>query len=557
MPQSNVTRRNLLKGGLALGGSGLILATGAGEVSAVSSKLAAKNMPVPFRNMFRRPPVLMPAEQGVDAQGPYALYRLTQKLGKANMVPGLSTTIAGYNGIFPGPTIRVQQGTRTEVRIANALGAISPVHGKPFSTVTHLHGSASLPQYDGYANDRTAPGCVKNYRYPNWQQARTLWYHDHNHHTTAQNVFSGLAAQYHLSDPYERAQLPQGEYDVPLIVSDMAFRADGSVYFDDADHVGFMGDVILVNGVAWPTMKVKPRVYRFRVLAASISRSYRFALSTGAPFHIVGTDAGMTPTVQAVSSWRQGVAERYEVLIDFRKYKPGTTIELKNLSNKNNVNFANTGKVMRFQVVADSGPKDTYVIPKTLDVGPQPYANRGAIEVMKLKPEMATARRRLRVQRKNGIWTVNGDTWEDVERSGFQRVFGNPKPYAIEIWDLVNESGGWFHPLHIHLIDAQIIGRNTTADKKAHAWEGGGKDVFYLGEDETVTALMQFNTGDGNEGGRYMTHCHNLVHEDSDMMIQFAVGDKMVNDPINADAAVTEWQAETPATYWPSYPSGT
>jgi spore coat protein A len=152
---------------------------------------------------------------------------------------------------------------------------------------------------------------------------------------------------------------------------------------------------------------------------------------------------------------------------------------------------------------------------------------------------------------------VNGDTWEDVERSGFQRVFGNPKPYAIEIWDLVNESGGWFHPLHIHLIDAQIIGRNTTADKKAHAWEGGGKDVFYLGEDETVTALMQFNTGDGNEGGRYMTHCHNLVHEDSDMMIQFAVGDKMVNDPINADAAVTEWQAETPATYWPSYPSGT
>ena len=33
----------------------------------------------------------------------------------------------------------------------------------------------------------------KNYHYPNWQTARTLWYHDHHHHVTAQNVYSGLA----------------------------------------------------------------------------------------------------------------------------------------------------------------------------------------------------------------------------------------------------------------------------------------------------------------------------------------------------------------------------
>ena len=136
-------------------------------------------------------------------------------------------------------------------------------------------------------------------------------------------------------------------------------------------------------------------------------------------------------------------------------------------------------------------------------------------------------------------------------------MFGNPKPYDVEIWDLVNESGGWFHPLHIHLIDAQIIARNTTPDGKAHAWEGGGKDVFYLGENETVTALMQFTTGDGNAGGRYMTHCHNLVHEDNDMMIQFAVGDINVNDPISSDRAYQDVENEMPTTYAPSYPLGT
>jgi spore coat protein A len=557
MSQSDLSRRNFLRGALVLGGSGLILGSAGGEVIAASSKLSSKNTPVPYQNLFRRPPVLMPTETGQDEKGKFAKFRLTQKLGTQSIVPGLLTRVAGYNGIFPGPTIKVPQGTRAEVRIANKLPAINPVNGVAFSTVTHLHGSASLPQYDGYANDKTFPGQVKNYHYPNWQQARTLWYHDHNHRDTAQNVFSGIAAQYHLSDPYERAQLPQGEFDVPLIVSDMAFNADGSPAFDDAQHVGFMGDTVLVNGVAWPTMKVKPRVYRFRVLAAGISRSWRFTLSTGDPMYVVGTDAGMTPVVHPVQSWRHGVAERYEVLIDFRKYKVGQKIQFNNMSNKNNVNFQNTGKVMQFEVVAESGPKDTYVIPKTLDLGPQPYENRGAIEVNKLTPSMATARRNLRVQRKHGLWTVNGETWEDVEKSNFKRVFGNPQPYDVEIWTLTNESGGWFHPLHIHLIDGQIISRNTTADGKAHPWEHGGKDVFYLGEDETVEVLMQFTTGDGNAGGRYMTHCHNLVHEDNDMMVQFAVGDLNVNDPILSDQAVVDAEPERPVSYGPSFPVGT
>jgi spore coat protein A, manganese oxidase len=556
MANGNVSRRNVLKGALAIGGSGLVVAGANGVVHAKSSGLASKNMPALYTNLFRRPPVLNPVAEGVDEQGPWQRYRLTQKTGQASILPGLTTTIAGYNGIFPGPTIKVQQGTRTEVRIANRLG-VQKLNGLPFRTVTHLHGSASLPQYDGYANDWTMPGNCKTYKYPNWQQARTLWYHDHNHLSTAQNVYTGLAAQYHLHDQYEQAQLPQGEYDVPLVVSDMAFNADGSPAFDDSDNAGVMGDVIMVNGVPWPKMRVKPRVYRFRVLGAAIGRSWRFQLSTKDPMYIVATDAGMTPKVTAVQSWRHGVAERYEVLVDFRKYKPGTKIELQNLSNKNNIDFANTGKVMQFEVVADSGPADTYQIPTVLDLGPQPFANRGAIEVNKLTPAMAKVRRQVRVERKNGLWTVNGETWEDVEATNFQRVLGNPKPYDVEIWELINKSGGWFHPLHIHLIDAKIIGRNTTSDGKAHPWEGGGKDVFYLGENETVTALMQFTTGDGNSGGRYMIHCHNLVHEDNDMMIQFAVGNVNDNDPVMSDPSAGDIEDEQPSTYRPSYPLGT
>jgi FtsP/CotA-like multicopper oxidase with cupredoxin domain len=305
-------------------------------------------------------------------------------------------------------------------------------------------------------------------------------------------------------------------------------------------------------------MRVKPRIYRFRVLIGSISRSYRPTLSNGDPVYVVATDDGLVPVVQPVASWRQGTAERTEILIDFRHFRAGQTVDLRNLSNKNNIDFANTDKIMRFQVVEDSGPASTITpIPSVLDPGPTPDRDRGAVDTMSLTPAMAVAKRTLRVVRDGGQWTINGVTWEDVEASGFTKLFANPKPFDIEQWTIVNEAGGWFHPVHIHLIDAKIIARNTNGGRP-FAWEKGPKDVFYAGENESVTLLTQFCT-QPNGSGRYMIHCHNLSHEDHDMMVQFAVGNSNDNDPIASDRPAPD---TTPAgsfapTYLPGFPPGT
>ena len=53
------------------------------------------------------------------------------------------------------------------------------------------------------------------------------------------------------------------------------------------------GDVILVNGRPWPVMRVERRKYRFRILNASISRTYRLQLDTGDPLVVIGTDGGL------------------------------------------------------------------------------------------------------------------------------------------------------------------------------------------------------------------------------------------------------------------------
>ena len=102
--------------------------------------------------------------------------------------------------------------------------------------------------------------------------------------------------------------------------------------------------MILVNGRPWPVMKVKRRTYRFRILDASLARSYRWRLSNGMPLQIVAHDGGLTPQGVALSTFRHGGAERYEVVIDFSAVPAGTRVELLNASNNNNVDYDHTGR---------------------------------------------------------------------------------------------------------------------------------------------------------------------------------------------------------------------
>jgi spore coat protein A, manganese oxidase len=496
-----------------------------------ASSLPAKRMPKIFQRAFQIPPVLSRYDTRLvdHGQGPVATgcYEVKVKPAEVEIAPGIGTPIWGYEGIFPGPTVVTERGTPSLLRVRNKLPATHPQFGHRFQISTHLHGSASKPQYDGYANDLTPPGFYKEYRYPNFQNARTIWYHDHKIHHTALNVYTGMAAMYVIHDELERQLLPQGEFDVPLVVSDCILGADGRLVYDDNSHSGLWGDIVLVNGVPWPVMKVKPRIYRFRVLAASIGRSWRFAFGNGMPAWVVGTDGGLVPTAQQVTQWRQGQAERYEVLVDFRG-RVGQQIELRNLSNPNNVDYDNTGRVMRFDVVAEtpgSVPDGT-----TLDAIPTTLFPDN--EVMTLTAASSLRNRYFRLHRENGIWKINGQTWDEVIASSFQHVQANPDLDDVEIWTIENKSGGWFHPTHIHLVDFKVLDRNG---KPPHAWERGPKDVVYVGENETVRLLMRFS----HQRGRYMMHCHNLPHEDHDMMTQFSVGyvsgQPDPNDPVTAD----------------------
>jgi FtsP/CotA-like multicopper oxidase with cupredoxin domain len=574
METPSLNRRDVLK--ISAAGTAALALPLQGVLSAAAaSDLPSSKMPVPYTAAFKAPPVLEPVARddvrsdvygsvpasyvpppgsqhypGEPIRGGEYLgtdyYRITETNVQVQLIPGMWTKMWGYNRSVPGPTIRsylqpdpANPGKkiprRTVMQVINDLPVRHPTLGYIPWTSLHLHGSPSKPQYDGYAGDLTNPGEWKNYQYPNNCTPRTLWYHDHGVHHTAENVYMGLAAQYHLVDRELEAalEIPQynpalppvapGQYEAPLILSDVMFTAEGQLMFDDSSQSGVYGDVILVNGVPWPNMKVEPRKYRFRVLNGSLARGYRLRLSNNVPFKVIATDGGFMQFAQDVTVLTIGMAERYEIIIDFAAFK-GTKVQLVNDGVENAKDYDHTGKVMQFEV----GTKVT-----TFVNNKAPTSLGAPHPVMTLKAADRKAVRSMRLHRSNGMWKINDTTWDDVVKSNYEHVFANPQRNDIEIWDVTNESGGWFHPLHIHLVDFKVLSRTISGvSQPPRPEEKGPKDVVYVGENETVRLLMRFE----HEDGRYMIHCHNLSHEDHDMMFQYMVGHHDIDcDSINSD----------------------
>ncbi|KAF2841300.1 hypothetical protein M501DRAFT_1055439 [Patellaria atrata CBS 101060] len=412
-------------------------------------------------------------------------------LGLANLV--------GYNGQAPGPTIRVTRGRETVVRFINQQTRPSSIH---------LHGSASRAAWDGWAEDVLEPGQYKDYYYPNTQAARTLWYHDHAEGITAVNAYQGQAGFYIIDDPVDAALgLPSGQYDIPLALNAKFYKSNGDLLSIAGEEDEWWGDVIEVNGQPWPYLAVEPRKYRFRLLDAAADRSFSLSLMNGntkVPFTVIGSDSGLLSQSVSTNNLRIAMAERWEIIVDFAPFA-GKNLTLTNARDVfKDEDYFGTDRVMRFKVgnavssTANNGP-----VPTNLANLHLPPVQRTAVD------------RSFLFEHTNSEWRINGVGFADVAN----RILARPQRGKVELWKLENGSGGWSHPIHIHLVDFQIKsrvgGRNAVSAYEQKAL----KDVVSLGPNEAVTVLMQFQP----HHGVYMFHCHNLVHEDHDMMAAFNV----------------------------------
>lgn len=461
------------------------------------------------------------------------------------------TTLWGYNRSFPGPTFDVNQGEPIQVKWINNLPNkhLLPVdksihnvrHQPEVRTVTHLHGSETKPASDGYpeawyTRNFEEVGSFferKIYEYPNHQRAMLLWYHDHAMGITRLNVYAGLVGMYIIRDKQEkRLNLPKGDYEIPLAILDRSFNDDGSLFYprqtdqpthglpDPSIQPFFIGDTIVVNGKAWPYLEVEPRKYRFRVLNASNTRGFQLYLDTGKPFVQIGSDGGLLQKPVKVKKLALEPAERADIIIDFSKYK-GKTILVKNDLGANANPEDETGDVMQFKVNQPLSGKDRSTIPSQLS------------HIPSLKNDDITTIRNLKLvgstdQYGRPLLLLDNKHWSDP-------VTEKPRLGTTEIWSFINITG-FAHPIHIHLIQFQILDRRpfdldrynkdgqivfTGPAVPPKQNERGWKDTVTVPSAQITRVIAKF----APYSGRYVWHCHILEHEDYDMMRPMIVVD--------------------------------
>jgi FtsP/CotA-like multicopper oxidase with cupredoxin domain len=519
------------------------------------------------------------------------------------------TNVYGYGASeatasYPGATIVAQKGVQISIKWMNHLPmthildyAIDPTIPKAATTTgvpitTHVHGAEVEPESDGgpmtwftAGFDEVGDGWKKQIlTYANDQLPATIWYHDHAFGFTRHNVYAGLAGFYVITDPgNEPAGLPSAPYDIGLAIQDRMFTTDGQLWYPNVgvteEHPiwipEFFGDVILVNGKVWPYLEVEPRKYRFRILEGSNARFYSLALAdraTGAPgpaFHQIATDGGYLaepvvlndPADPMTPRLLMAPGERAEVIIDFAGYPQGTEFILRNTAKAPFPKGAapdpqTSGQIMLFRVVAPTGPDDS-VIPASL-VTVNRLSNPSLTRVMTLNEMMG----------EGGPLgaLLNGMTFHDSPITEY------PTLGATEMWEIVNLTGD-AHPIHIHLVQFQLLNRQRVNVAKyqaafdeanpelptddyvpvpvgpylkgkpypADANERGWKDTFRMNPGEVTRILVRFAPQDESpsysfdataEPG-YVWHCHILEHEENDMMRPY-----MLVDPVVADQAV-------------------
>jgi FtsP/CotA-like multicopper oxidase with cupredoxin domain len=479
------TRRDLMRGGM--GSFALLCTIGntslLGRPKVVTSARKRSQAAAPFAPFQRDLPImpeLVPVRRTKDAD----FYEVAIRQGMADVLPGYQTPIYGYEGVYPGPTIRARKGRTAVVKQTNTLS---------FDSNVHLHGGYVPAEFDGHPMDVIPPGASFEYRYPNDQDGAYLWYHDHAHGRTARTLYYGLVGTYVLHDDREEELgLPVGEYDVPLVIQDHAFNKDGSFRYAENVDVGFFGDTILVNGAIAPRMAVERRKYRFRILNASNARGYRLVLGGGREMIQVASDGGLLEKPVRRKEIPIFPAERVEVVIDFGKFTPGTQLVLRNEGGE-----ASTTAVMRFDVGRGGGAEE-FRVPKRLRRLPE------------LPEPNATRRLDLALQSSSTVqWQINGLGFDPA------RVDIRPRLGSSEIWQFTNPSNR-VHPMHLHGMLFRIRERSTGVVHKA---DRGWKDTVAVQPGERVEVQPWF----GPYAGRYVFHCHNLEHGDKAMMLQLEV----------------------------------
>lgn len=533
-------RRTFLKHGIGLGGAAL-------AAGALSVPLFRSGGNAWADGSVRRP---LPIPPLAEFQTDRAI-ELTMQAGHAEILPGLKSSTWGFNGPHLGPTVRMRKGQDVPLIYRNNLAEPIAVHGHG------LHVSGDL---DGGPQQEIAPGDTWSPVLPIRQQACTSWYHPHTHGRTGPQVYNGLAGLLIIDDDNsDDLALPStyGVDDIPVIVQDRTFNARGALVYsiEDIDEEdGFMGDTVIVNGIADPVVEIPAGLIRLRLLNGSNARFYRFHFNDGRTFYKIATDGGFLERPVSLTELIMSPGERNEIIVDFSDGRAAMLVsgppqsaregrdrdEGRNRDGRRDRDDRRDGEgrrggqavrgffaggmndsleVMELRVnpalpafrsqvpgqlnlierppVGPSQPDRTFVLNMRMNQGKR-GAPRGSVG------HAAGAHGAMQMSMAiNGQMMDTNIINERVRKGVWER------------WRVENDDG--HHPFHVHGCSFLVLSQDDVPVREEDA---GWKDTVWVNNSAEFMVRFDYEAPDQYP---YMYHCHILEHEDMGMMGQFTV----------------------------------
>ena len=442
--------------------------------------------------------IRMPEAEDLNPDPRIVEIELDARVEPFEVEPGVVVDAWTYNGMVPGPLIRVNAGDRLIVHFTNNL---------PMASTIHYHGLRVPIQMDGvpgYSQPPVEPGGSFTYDFV-VPDAGIFWYHPHV--MSAMQVGYGLYGAFLAEDPAE-AETVGVDDSLVILLSDMAVTEAGELEDPDVGGSAGMafgreGTHVLVNGRRTPRMTMRAGApQRWHIVNAAKSRYYMLDLGAEYTFTRIGSDGGLLEYPVEEDFLVLGAGERADVIVTPRG-APGDTLMLRSQLHDRGYGSTELRNIEDLVAITIDG-QPAYDAPPLPEIRRTivPFSTAGATEVeMELTVDQDPVTR----QFEYGINHV--PYWE---ARPVLAVLGE-----TQVWTVRNTTP-WSHPLHLHGFFFMVLDENG-APVRPYEW----KDTVDIPFEQTRRLVVRF---DEDRPGTWIFHCHILDHAQGGLLSAVQLG---------------------------------
>jgi FtsP/CotA-like multicopper oxidase with cupredoxin domain len=442
-------------------------------------------------------------------------------------VAGKKAVMCVYEGSLPGPTLRVRPGDRLRVNLVNMLDDLPPglpqdspficspisatghvlgEHATTCDTNLHVHGLHVSPEGNSdniFLTVKSGESFQYEYQIPEDHPSGLYWYHPHQHGTVTNQVFGGLAGPLIIEGELDELPGIAGVPERMLVLQATQLYPDGGSVKISAEsitnvpgpptdgQVRLKNYLRLVNGQLNPTMTIRPgETQRWRILNAAANVTYRVHLD-GHQLHQIAKDGNTLGETWTRDAIVLAPGERTEVLV---QAGAAGTYAFRTLPISTGINTQQD--TVLATVIVDGDAMTPEPLPTTL------------LPVKDLSNDTIAQRREITFQFSPPIGPNQAIFWIDHKQFGGDRDDQVVQLGTTEEWTIRNASMSW-HPFHIHVNDYEVVAVNGKPVPVRYHEDTTGVPPF--GEITIRTRFEDFP-------GRWVYHCHILLHEDNGMM---------------------------------------